>query len=257
MIGADGRRSFVAKAVRAASYREVSALSAGYYSYWSGLPTDRFEAYIRPDRAFGVAPTNDGLTILIVNWPRAEQEANRKDVAGNCLAALELAPEFAERVRGATRETRFVGTADLPNFFRQPSGPGWALVGDAGYHKDPITAQGISDAFRDAEAMADAVDDAFAGRASMSEAMAGYQRTRDESALPIFELTCEFATLAPPPPEMQRLLGAMHGNREAMNGFVGVMAGSVSPEVFFGSENTARIMAGADNASADGDRQAA
>jgi len=243
VIGADGRRSFVAKAVRAASYRELPALSAGYYSYWSGLPTDRFEAYIRPERAFGIAPTHDDLTILIVNWPRAEFEANRKDVAGNCLAALELAPEFAERVRGATRETRYVGTADLPNFFRQPSGPGWALVGDAGYHKDPMTAQGISDAFRDAEAMADAIDDALAGHASMSEAMADYQRTRDESALPIFELTCEFATLAPPPPEMQQLLGAMHRNREAMDGFVGVMAGSVSPAAFFGPQNTERIMA--------------
>ena len=148
-------------------------------------------------------------------------------------------------MRGATRETRCVGTADLPNFFRQPCGPGWALVGDAGYHKDPITAQGISDAFRDAEAMADAVDDAFAGRLPMSEAMARYQRTRDEAALPIFELTCEFATLEPPPPEMQQLLGAMHGNREAMNGFIGVLAGSVSPAAFFGPENTERIMAAA------------
>ena len=245
VIGADGRHSRVAKAVQAASYNERPALSAGYYSYWSGLPTDRFEAYIRPDRAFGIAPTNDGLTILIVNWPRAEFEANRKDVEGNCLAALELAPEFAERVRGATRETRFVGTADLPNFFRQPAGPGWALVGDAGYHKDPITAQGISDAFRDAEAMADAVDDAFAGRLAIGEAMARYQRTRDESALPIFELTCELATLEPPPPEMQQLLGAMHGNRDAMNGFIGVLAGSVSPTAFFGPENTERIMAAA------------
>ncbi|MDP1849289.1 MAG: NAD(P)/FAD-dependent oxidoreductase [Solirubrobacteraceae bacterium] len=250
VIGADGRRSLVAKAVGAASYRERPALSAGYYSYWSGLPTDRFEAYIRPDRAFGVAPTHDGLTILIVNWPRAEFEANRKDVAGNCRAALELAPELAERVRDATRETRFVGTADLPNFFRQPSGPGWALVGDAGYHKDPITAQGISDAFRDGEAMADAVDEAFAGRLPMSEAMARYQRTRDASALPIYELTCEFATLAPPPPQMQQLLGAMHGNREAMNGFVGVLAGSVSPAAFFGPQNTARIMADATAAAA-------
>lgn len=243
VIGADGRRSLVAKAARAAAYRERPALCAGYYSYWSDLATHRFEAYIRPARAFGVAPTNDDLTILIVNWPRAEFESNRKDLEGNCLATLELAPEFAERVRRATRETRWVGTADLPNFFRQPSGPGWALVGDAGYHKDPLTAQGISDAFRDAEAMADAIDAAFAGRLPIGEAMARYQRTRDESALPIFELTCELATLTPPPPEMQQLLGAIHGNREAMNGFVGVMAGSVSPVAFFGPDNTARIMA--------------
>jgi 2-polyprenyl-6-methoxyphenol hydroxylase-like FAD-dependent oxidoreductase len=250
VIGADGRHSLVAKAVQAARYHERPPLAAGYYSYWSDLPTDGFEAYIRPDRALGTAPTHDALTILIVNWPRSEFEANRKDVEGSCLAAVELVPQLAERVRGAKRETRFAGAADLPNFFRPCHGPGWALVGDAGYHKDPITAQGISDAFRDAEAMAYGLDDAFAGRLPIAEAMAGHQRTRDESAMPIFELTCEFATLAPPAPEMQQLLGAMHGNREAMNGFVSVIAGTASPAAFLGPENTARILAEATPAAA-------
>ncbi len=79
-------------------------------------------------------------------------------------------------MQGATRETRFTGTADLPNFFRKPYGPGWALVGDAGYHKDPITALGISDAFRDAEGVSAAIDDAFSGRRPYDEAMAAFQR---------------------------------------------------------------------------------
>jgi flavin-dependent dehydrogenase len=71
-------------------------------------------------------------------------------------------PEFAERLRGAKRETRLVG-APTPNFFRKPYGPGWALVGDVGYLKDPITAQGIGDAFRDAEACALGLHKAFTG----------------------------------------------------------------------------------------------
>ena len=83
-------------------------------------------------------------------------------------------PQFAERVRGATREERFSG-GSVPNFFRKPYGPGWALVGDAGYTKDPITAQGISDAFRDAELCAAALDDAFTGGRSFDDAMADYQ----------------------------------------------------------------------------------
>lgn len=98
------------------------------------------------------------------------------------MRSFDLAPEFAERMRGATRETRFVGTADLPGFFLKPYGPGWTLVGDAGYHKHPITAFGITDAFRDAQAVASALDDSFAGRRPDDEAMAGYQRARDEEA---------------------------------------------------------------------------
>ena len=96
--------------------------------------------------------TNDGLTMLVVGWPYAESMAYKADIEANYLKTLELAPEFAERVRAATRVERFYG-GSVPNFFRKPFGPGWALVGDAGYNKDPITAQGISDAFRDAGAL--------------------------------------------------------------------------------------------------------
>src|SRR5205085_3801904 len=170
-------------------------------------------------------------------------EANRADVEGAYMKSFELAPEFAERVRGAQREARFVGTGDLPNFFRKPYGPGWALVGDAGYHKHPITAFGITDAFRDAEAVVTALDDALAGRRPYDDAMADYQRARDDEAQPIYELTCEFAKIEPPPPEMQQLIGAMQGNQEAMDGFVSVMAGTLPAPEFFGPENAERIMA--------------
>jgi 2-polyprenyl-6-methoxyphenol hydroxylase-like FAD-dependent oxidoreductase len=244
VIGADGRHSLVARAVRAQPYHERPTISVSYYAYWSGLPTARCEAHLRPRRAFVIAPTNDGLTMGAVNWPRSEFEANRGDVEGHCLRAFELAPALSERLRGAKRESRFVGTGDLPNFFRKPYGPGWTLVGDAGYHKDPITAQGISDAFRDAEAMAAALDDVFAGRLPFDDAMARHQRVRDEAAMPMFELTCDFANLEePPPPKMQQLLEAIHGNPEAMSDFVSTLGGVISPSEFFGAENVARIMA--------------
>ena len=158
VVGADGRHSLVAEAVRPEQYNEKPPLLAGYYTYWSGLPMDgRFETYIRPHRGFAAAPTHDGLTLTVGGWPYAEFEANKKDVEGNFLKMFDLAPEFAERVRGAKREAPFAGAA-VPNFFRKPYGPGWALVGDAGYNKDPITAQGINDAFRDAERCAIALD---------------------------------------------------------------------------------------------------
>ncbi len=129
VIGADGLHSLVAKAVQAQPYNERPTISVGDYAYWSGLPTDRFEAHLRPRRAFAIAPTNDGFTMGVVNWPRSEFEANRGDVEGHCLRAFELAPTLDARVRGAKLVSRFVGTGDLPNFFRTPYGPGWALVG--------------------------------------------------------------------------------------------------------------------------------
>ena len=194
VIGADGRHSLVPRAVAPEQYHEKPPLLVGYYSYWSGLPMDgRFENYIRPDRAVGAWPTHDDLTLVIGGWPYAELQANRNDVEGNFLKMLELAPAFAERVPAATREARFVGAA-VPNYFRKPFGPGWALVGDAGYNKDFITAQGMHDAFRDAELCATALDETFSGARPFDAAMGAYQATRDQQVLPMYELTTQFAT---------------------------------------------------------------
>jgi 2-polyprenyl-6-methoxyphenol hydroxylase-like FAD-dependent oxidoreductase len=243
VVGADGRHSLVAKAVGPEQYNEKPQLLCGYYTYWSGLPMDgRFENYIRPDRAFAAWPTHDDLTLVIGGWPFAEFEANKRDIEGNYRKMFELAPPFAERVRAATREARLVGTA-VANFFRKPYGPGWALVGDAGYNKDFITAQGIHDAFRDAELCATALDETFAGARSFDVAMGEYRSTRDEHVLPMYELTTQLATLEPPPPEWQQLLGAVHGNQQAMDGFARVTAGVTSPAEFFSEENVGRIFA--------------
>lgn len=241
VVGADGRNSLLAKAVQPEQYNEKPALLWAYYTYFRDLPLAGFETVVRPRRGWGAAPTNDGLTMLVVGWPDAESTAYKADVEANYLATLETAPEFAERVRGATREDRFYG-GSCPNFFRKPFGPGWALVGDAGYTKDPVTAQGITDAFADAERCAAALDETFRGVRPFDAAMAETQRARDEHAFPIYDFTTQIATLEPPPPEMQQLLGAVHGNQEAMDAFVSVTAGTVSPVEFFDPANIGRIM---------------
>jgi flavin-dependent dehydrogenase len=245
VIGADGKHSVVAKAVQPERYNEMPKLTPCYYAYWSGLPTDAFDTYIRAEsgRGWAAIPTHDDLTCVVQGWPQSDFAANRKDVEGTYMKSFELAPAFAERIHGAKRETRFVGSGDLPGFFHKPYGPGWALVGDAGYHKHPITAFGITDAFRDAEGLASALDDAFAGRRPYEDAMADYQRARDDEAMPIYEFTCDFAKLEPPPPEMQQLFGAMQGKQEAMDDFVSVMAGTLPAPEFFAPENVGRIMA--------------
>ncbi len=204
VIGADGMRSTVARAVKAPTYREIPSATFAYYTYWSGLDLQEGEIYFGEDSGALAFPTNDGLTCIPVGGPSEGFHAFRSDIEGNYLQALTAFPKLAERVPDGKREERFIGTADMPNFFRKPYGPGWALVGDAGYHKDFVTGLGITDAFRDAELLAQAIDDGFAGRRPLEEALASYEQQRNEIATPLYELTTsllsgpvELAHLAP------------------------------------------------------------
>jgi flavin-dependent dehydrogenase len=241
VIGADGWNSRVARAVRPEQYDEKPMLENAFYTFWSDLPVDSFVTTIRDDRAFAAIPTNDDLTLLLVGFPFRDAATFKTDVEASYLAALDREPAFAERVRHARREARFAG-GGVPNFFRKPYGPGWALVGDAGYTRDPVTAQGISDAFRDAELCAAALHETFDGRRPFDEAMSDYHQSRDRRVRPIFEFTTQLATLDPPPPEMQQLLGAAQGNQAAMDAFVSVIAGTMSPLEFLHPDHVASIL---------------
>jgi len=245
VVGADGRHSVVAKAVKPEQYQEKPQLLAAYYTYWSGLPMNgRFEAYIRDHCSFAVWPTNDDCTLVIAGWPYSEFEEKKKDVEGNYHRVIDQAPEFAKRLRGARREERFVGTA-VPGYFRKPYGHGWALVGDAGYNKDFITAMGITDAFTQAEQCVHALNDWLSGNRAYDAAMGEYQTARDRHAMPIYEFTAQLASQEPPPPHVQQLFAAVSRNREASDGFARVNAGVTSPAEFFSEENVGRIFAAA------------
>jgi flavin-dependent dehydrogenase len=243
VIGADGRRSLLAKAVQPEQYNEKPNLAAVYYAYFSGVPCTEFEAHVRDRRGWGVIPTNDDLTLVVCGWPEDEFKANRRDVEGNMLKSFEQSPEFAERVRAGTRETRVWGAGDLAGFFRKPYGRGWTLVGDAGYHKHPITAMGITDAFLDSERMVASLDDAFSGRDTFDEAMARYQKERDEHVLPMYEMTSDFAAIAPPPEETQQVLAAVSRDQQSMDQFASIQAGTMPIPEFFDPDNVAQIFA--------------
>jgi 2-polyprenyl-6-methoxyphenol hydroxylase-like FAD-dependent oxidoreductase len=243
VVGADGRNSRVARLVRAEEYLTRRRLQYGFYSYWADLPVEGFLAFARPGCSWGALPTNDGLTCVVVGRPEAEVADYRADIEGSFRRCLELAPEFADRVRRGRRVERFTG-GGVRSFLRKPYGPGWALVGDAGCTKDPITAQGISDAFRDAELCAAAIDAALSERTTYDEALACYQTTRDTHVLPMYEFTSQMAALEPPPPELAQLLAAVAANPQASNAFAGVLAGTISPVEFFAPEHVAGILAG-------------
>lgn len=245
VIGADGRYSLVAKTVRPPVYDERPTQQGGYYAYFSNLPMEgRFEIHVGDRRAFAAAPTNDGLTMVVGGWPLATYEVNRHDHVHHYMALFDGAPEFRERVRNARRESKLFGGA-TPNFFRKPYGAGWALAGDAGYIKDPVTAQGIVDAFRDAELLASAIDAWQSRERSYESAMNEYQSRRDAESLPMFDFTCKLAALEPPPPELVELLAAARESQDAMDQFCRVNAGMLSPADFFAEDNVRRIVAAA------------
>jgi 2-polyprenyl-6-methoxyphenol hydroxylase-like FAD-dependent oxidoreductase len=133
----------------------------------------------------------------------------------------------------------------VPNYFCKPYGPGWALVGDAGYNRDFITAQGILDAFLDAELCATALDRALSGTRPYDDAMSEYQRTRDARVKPMYDLTCQLATLEPPPADVRELFAAMVGNPPAMDEFAQMNAGTISPAAFFAPDNIRAIVTAA------------
>lgn len=242
VIGADGMHSTVARAVKAPEYNTKEPLEGPYFSYWSGVQMKGFEFHPGAYRgAFGWM-TNDGLALVGVGFAAKDHPSVRADIEGGYLRAItEDAPDLAERLRNGRREERFVGGV-VPNYFRKPFGPGWALVGDAGYLKDPCTAEGITDAFRSAELLADAIGSGLGGRLPLDSALEEYEQQRNRTAFPMYEFTLQLATLAPPPPEMQQLFAALKANQEQTNRFFGLFAQTVSVPDFFSPENMQKIV---------------
>jgi 2-polyprenyl-6-methoxyphenol hydroxylase-like FAD-dependent oxidoreductase len=245
VIGADGVHSLVASAVRATEYDAIPALTTNYYSYFSGFDADDLEEYVRDHHAIGIFTTHDGLTLIAVMWPSSRFHDIRTDIEGHFRKAIESAPTVAQRLQDARREEKWSGTAGILNYFRQPFGPGWALVGDAAYDKDPITAQGISDAFIDAEALATALHESWSGQRPLDDALAENQARRDRRAKPMYDFTCQLARLLPPPPHMQQLFAALRDNQEDTNRFYSAITGSSPLPSFMNDENIGRIIAAA------------
>jgi flavin-dependent dehydrogenase len=243
VIGADGPNSIVAQSLDALTYNVKPTLTCWYFAHWSGVPANGVEFYLRNRRALIACHTNDGLTVVLTGCPYDEFFTLRADVEANYFKSLDLAPDLAERVRSGKQEDRLAGTVNTRNFIGRPYEPGWALVGDAGYHKDLCTAQGIADSFRDAELLSDAIDSGFNGSRPLADAFGGYEEERNSAVMPMYEFTAQLANLAEPPtPELQRLLRALHGKEAQTNRFLGTWAGTVSIPEFYSPENLQTIL---------------
>ena len=227
VVGADGRHSAVAKAVRAPAYRVVPPLTTAYYTYWSGVELAGGEIYGRQrcvQRLVGAWPTNDGLVMTYVAAPASEFHAFRADPEGDDPGrARRAAATSASGSAPASAPSASSAPPTPQNRFHVPHGPGWALVGDAGLVMDPVTGAGIADALRDAELLPDAVAAGLDGGPPLDEALAGYQAARDAAALPMYEMTVDLASFAPPRPEQEMLLRALEGNQAEIDRFLSVL----------------------------------
>jgi flavin-dependent dehydrogenase len=190
VIGADGLQSTVARLAGASTYREGTHAAGTMYGYWRGLEVSGYEWYYTPGLTAGAIPTNAGDVCVFVSVPGdtftgrfARQSQQFREVLSEVAPALARQPGFEvpARLRG------FPGHV---GFFRQTHGPGWALVGDAGYFKDPVTAHGITDALRDAELLADAIVDGSEG------ALEEYQTQRDAASMDLFDATDAIASFS-------------------------------------------------------------
>jgi flavin-dependent dehydrogenase len=185
VIGADGIGSTVARLAAASTLRESQHATATVFGYWAGIQAEGYHWHYVPGASAGDIPTNGGLHCVFASVPPARFRATMlaSPAAGMIAALEEAAPGLAEQVAGGRRAGALSMFAGRRGFFRQASGPGWALVGDAGYFKDPLTAHGITDALRDAELLADAV------AAGTARAMRDYGEARDDLSLPLYDAT--------------------------------------------------------------------
>jgi flavin-dependent dehydrogenase len=187
VIGADGTQSIVARSVDAATEYATPHASAFVYGYFAGLETAQYDWYYRPGVSAGVVPTNDGLANVFVGVPPERFASERHQGVERLFATVlaQAAPEVAAALAGRAAVGRFRSFPGFGGYLRRAHGPGWALVGDAGYFKDPMTAHGISDALRDAELLVRALLDSPANAPDAS----GYQPIRDALARPFLDAT--------------------------------------------------------------------
>lgn len=241
-VGADGKNSRLARAVKAPTYDAAPTLMCYCFSYWSGVSHRGLVVYERPNRAVFGFPTHDGLFAVFAGAPISELPALSANTEGHFNATVALASPLDEWLRNGRREERFYGSGDLPNFYRKPFGAGWALVGDAGHHKDPYLALGVNDALRDADFLSDALDDAFSGRSSFEAALAGYESRRNATSREAYRENLDRARFTPLPEQAWQLRAALKHNPEATRQFFMARFGLIPREAFFNPENIQRVV---------------
>lgn len=244
VIGADGANSIVAKKVGADVYRTSPGGCFIYYSYYSGIDWGMHHRTGFGEQQFASWPTNDGLSLVAVMRKRDRFSEFRGDPDAGVQEIVDaIDPKYGEELRDrAVREEPFRPMLYPDNYYRRSYGPGWALVGDAGYHKDPFTGWGITDAFKYAELLSERVHEGLSGTRPMIDALEDYQNTRDEQSAGTYELTTSISELSLTP-YYDSVFRAASKSPEYTKKFFGLIAGGIPGEVFFAPDNLAELYA--------------
>ena len=240
VVGADGSGSVVAKEVGAEIYQMVPAEGFVYYSYFEGLDWGMHHRTAGLQQ-IGTWPTNDANLLAIIR-PRDQFREFRADPAANFQGIYDaIVPELGAQLRERGRQVEDFRAIRYPdNYYRRSHGPGWALAGDAGYHKDPFTGWGITDAFQQAQLLADRLHAGLAGERSLDDAAAEYAKVRDEESHGTFELTCNLSRLVLTP-FLHSVFSATAESPRYIKRFFGLIAGGIPGHDFFHPDHLAEL----------------
>jgi 2-polyprenyl-6-methoxyphenol hydroxylase-like FAD-dependent oxidoreductase len=213
VVGADGRNSTIASLVRAHKYNLTPSQRFAYWSFFEGAEPGSDPAFVFHqwgERIVFATPTDSGLYQAGLLADLSELPRFREDREGSFMEYVRSCEPVAHALQGARRVGKIFGMLRWEGFFREASGPGWALAGDAGHFKDPTPGQGIQDAFRQVDALAPAIAGALDGSAeNMDSALADWGRWRDRDAAGHYWFATDMGKAGTMPtvlPEMQKRL---------------------------------------------------
>jgi flavin-dependent dehydrogenase len=247
VIGADGRRSTVARLVDAQRpYRERASGRACFFAYWEDGRDEwrSTAAQWREGPELGTAfPCDDGLALVLLQPPEARAAAFREDLAGEYERTVRSIPALAQRLDGCRQATKVRSATGISSYFRRSTGPGWALAGDAGHFKDPVTAQGIRDALRYGRRLGEVAGPLLDDAAALDRALRTWERERERDCLEIYQWTNLLARGEPMSPLEIELYRAAQDDPRLARRMADVFSRSARPADVLTARLTARLAA--------------
>jgi len=232
VVGADGMGSTVARLVGARRYHVVPNQRFGYWAYFEGAQWDppaaiSFERW--GDEVVIGLPTDSGLYIAMALPPLERLGSFTADLESSFDAHVAASPLVGAVVDGARRTGRPRGMAGYPGFFRESAGPGWALVGDAGHFKDPTPGQGISDALRQGETLAEAIVEGLGGSRPLDVALAEWWRWRDDDAFEMHWFCSDMGAAGPVPQPFLEMVRAFASRPNGLDPWFDILNHRLAP----------------------------
>ncbi|MDA3648385.1 NAD(P)/FAD-dependent oxidoreductase [Saccharopolyspora indica] len=242
VVGADGRNSKVAELVNADFYDVVPAACFIYYSYFSGVEWGFYHQTDTQHQQIGTWPTNDGMVMCAVMQRRDRFREFRTNAEENFHAVYDaIVPELGQRLRDSGKREEQLRPMLYPdNYRRRSSGPGWALVGDAGYHRDPFTGLGITDAMKYGQLLAERLHEGLSGQRPIDEAVAEYVKLRDEDSQGSYAMTCSISTLELTP-YFDAVFRATSMSEGFKRRFFNMLAGGIHGDEFFAVDQLQKL----------------